>query len=55
MVNDQLCQLYLDIENFDAQDGSLETSVGITSSSGTSSGEGEESARNKVKVINLFL
>ncbi|XP_075211377.1 period circadian regulator isoform X2 [Lycorma delicatula] len=41
-VNDQLCQLYLDIENFHQQDCSLETSIGITSSSGTSSGEGDD-------------
>lgn len=52
-MNDQLCQLYLDIENFHQQDCSLETSIGITSSSGTSSGEGDEAPLN-VKVNILY-
>ncbi|XP_039279633.1 period circadian protein isoform X4 [Nilaparvata lugens] len=46
MVNEQLCQLYLDLDSFSQNDCSLETSLGFTSSSG-SSAEGEESSAAK--------
>ncbi|RZF35931.1 hypothetical protein LSTR_LSTR008501 [Laodelphax striatellus] len=46
MVNEQLCQLYLDLDSFSQNDCSLETSLGFTSSSG-SSAEGDESSTAK--------